>query len=271
MKPHILKRRFDRKGKTVEEEDPLEVRQVISPETASKLRFLLGDVVSRGTGQSAQLVGMTVAGKTGTAQQLHEGSYQSERYNASFVGFFPAENPEMVLLVLLSDPKNGYYGGQVAAPIFSAIARRVINATMVDERSDILRAGLVTSAEEEERKIHLPDLRGLGRDAVLEVAGARGLRIRTIGDGSSVISQEPAPGTVVSTRDRITLHCGAEEQIERLPDLRGLPMRRALAVASRSGLDPLVRGTGVVTSQSPPPGTSIKDSKGRLEIRSFGN
>ena len=272
MKPFILKRRFDRNGETIEENQPVEVRQVISPETAARLRYLLGDVVSRGTGQAARLVGVSVAGKTGTAQQLHEGSYQSERYNASFVGFFPAEKPEMVLLVLLSDPKNGYYGGQVAAPIFSAIARRVVNATMVDERSDILRTAFSGETEgargSTDRPVHLPDLRGLDREAALEVAAACGLRIRISGEGESVLAQNPAPATPVSSEETVTLDCGEAGAIERVPDLRGLPMRRALALASRSGLDPLVRGTGVVVAQSPAPGTRIDRFDGRLEIRS---
>lgn len=266
MRPYILKRRFDRNGETLGEEEPGMIRRVISEETAAKLRYLLGDVVGRGTGQSAQLVGMSVAGKTGTAQQLHEGSYQSERYNASFVGFFPADRPEMVLLVLLSDPKNGYYGGQVAAPIFSAIARRVINATMVDERSDLLRAGLHAPAPEQGG--HLPDLRGLDRQTALEVAARRGLRIRTVGEGSSVLRQEPAPGEKITAGERVTLDCGAGEQIDRLPDLRGLPMRRALAIAGRIGIEPRVRGTGIVVAQAPPPGTPIDRVEGRLEIRS---
>lgn len=272
MKPFILKRRFDRNGETIEENEPVEVRQVISPETAARLRYLLSDVVSRGTGQAAQLVGVSVAGKTGTAQQLHDGSYQSERYNASFVGFFPAEKPEMVLLVLLSDPRNGYYGGQVAAPIFSAIARRVVNATMVDERSDILRTAFTGEGVRGEgtgnRNISLPDFRGLDREAAFEVAAACGLRIRITGEGASVLAQSPAPATRLSSDQTVTLDCGATGTIERVPDLRGLPMRRALALASRSGLDPLVRGTGVVVAQSPAPGTPIDRFDGRLEIRS---
>ena len=270
MKPFLLKRRFDRNGNVVEEREPVEVRQVISPETAARLRYLLGDVVSRGTGQAAQLVGVSVAGKTGTAQQLHDGSYQSERYNASFVGFFPAEKPEMVLLVLLSDPKNGYYGGQVAAPIFSAIARRVVNATMVDERSDILRTafsgGGARNRGEEDRDVYLPDLRGLDREVALEVGAACGLRIRMNGEGESVLTQNPPAGTRIQSGQPVTLDCGTAGTISRVPDLRGLPMRRALAIASRSGLDPLVRGTGIVVAQSPAPGTRIDRSEGRLEI-----
>ncbi len=277
MKPFLLRRRFDRSGKTVEEHEPTLVREVISGRTAKALRGVMRETVSRGTGRAARLVGVSVAGKTGTAQQLHEGSYQTDRYNASFVGFFPAEDPEVVLLVLLSDPKNGYYGGQVAAPIFAAIARRVINATMVDERSDILRVALEKTqvnpghnAEEKSGTLVVPDLRGLSLEDAYEIAGASRVTIRSIGKGPLVLTQSPAPGRRVEGSTTISLNCGEERTMRKIPDLRGLPMRRALGLASRCGLEPRVEGPlgGVVTTQSPSPGGAIVSAEGTIRLGS---
>jgi cell division protein FtsI/penicillin-binding protein 2 len=107
---------------------PQPVRQVVS-ETAARLTVeALKTVVSpEGTAPKAALEHYTVAGKTGTAQKAGPGGYQPGRYVSSFIGFFPADEPEVCISVVLDEPKQGYYGGQVAAPIFRQIAERVAN------------------------------------------------------------------------------------------------------------------------------------------------
>ncbi|RKY70800.1 MAG: hypothetical protein DRP97_03085, partial [Candidatus Latescibacterota bacterium] len=129
MRPWIVRAVKDAHGKTVRESKPQAIRRVMSPETARTLtEFLLG-AVERGTGVNAQLEGVHVAGKTGTAQKAIEGGrgYAPGQYVSSFVGFLPAEDPKIVCLVSVDTPRGVYYGSQVAAPAFKRIMDRVLS------------------------------------------------------------------------------------------------------------------------------------------------
>ncbi|MDW8103396.1 MAG: penicillin-binding protein 2 [Armatimonadota bacterium] len=108
--------------------EPVETRQVLSPEVAAQMRRYLQAVVEEGTGKLARVTGYTVAGKTGTAQKVIPGrrGYAPGKYVASFVGFAPVEQPRIVVLVLVDEPRNGYYGGAVAAPAFARMTERVL-------------------------------------------------------------------------------------------------------------------------------------------------
>lgn len=98
-------------------------RRVISPNTASEVtRMLEGVLAAGGTASEVQVPGYTLAGKTGTAEIATEDGYSDTRYVASFIGMAPAENPRIVVSIIVSEPKNGYYGGEVAAPAFGEIA-----------------------------------------------------------------------------------------------------------------------------------------------------
>lgn len=283
LRPHIVKRRLDKEGKVIEEVEPQEIRRVISEETAAQVRGFLTDVVDSGTGRAARLRGMKVAGKTGTAQQLFEGSYSRQKYNASFVGFFPAQDPKMVLLVLLNRPQNGYYGGQVSAPIFSAIARRIVNATMHNgspgaevvqaaeeaierEEGDSAANGAVNASLAE---IVVPDLRGLDVESARRIGMGARIRVMPQGNGARVIAQEPAAGSRVIDAGVVTVYVGDGGNAKELPDFRGMSLRRALALVSGYGLKPEVTGSGggVVRAQHPPPGTPLKGFSGNVTLR----
>ncbi|GIV16611.1 MAG: stage V sporulation protein D [Armatimonadota bacterium] len=108
--------------------EPTETRVVLSPEVARHMREYLKAVVDEGTGKLADVRGYAVAGKTGTAQKVDPGrrGYASGKYVASFVGFAPADAPRIVVLVAVDEPRNGYFGGAVAAPAFARITERVL-------------------------------------------------------------------------------------------------------------------------------------------------
>ena len=124
MKPLLIREVLDRNGKIVEKFSPEPVRQVIDPQTASTVRRILQTVISEGgTGVHASLDGYSICGKTGTAQKIDEtGTYSKDRYLSSFVGFVPANRPELTILVIVDEPKIQTYGGIVAAPAFRQIA-----------------------------------------------------------------------------------------------------------------------------------------------------
>jgi len=127
MRPMLINRLEDQDGKTVVRYSPQAVRRT-TDESAARLTIeALKTVVSKdGTAPKAALEHYTVAGKTGTAQKVEGGAYV-RKYVASFIGFFPADNPELCISIVLDDPKEGYYGGQVAGPIFKEIAEQAAN------------------------------------------------------------------------------------------------------------------------------------------------
>lgn len=128
MKPMILDRLVDDNGELVLKNEPHEVRRVVTQETAAKVVQALKAVVStNGTGANAQLAYYTAAGKTGTAQKIVDGHYVRNRHYSSFIGFFPADNPQLCISVVFDEPRNGYYGSQAAAPVFQQVAERSAN------------------------------------------------------------------------------------------------------------------------------------------------
>ncbi len=126
MKPMIVKSVADQDGTPVFQYQPQQVGQVITPRTALLMTTTLRKVVTpEGTAPKAAVQGYDVAGKTGTAQKIENGQYV-RKYYSSFIGYFPAANPEISILVSLDDPSGGaYYGGSVAAPVFRAVAEKV--------------------------------------------------------------------------------------------------------------------------------------------------
>ncbi len=128
--PQLVKRELTAEGKIIFESVPKEVRRVISAGTSDKMKKMLASVVENGTGKNAKSELIQVGGKTGTSQKLVNGKYSKSEYNSSFVGFFPADDPKVVCLVLVNSPKVGKYGGYVAAPIFKNIVDRIVIANL---------------------------------------------------------------------------------------------------------------------------------------------
>jgi cell division protein FtsI/penicillin-binding protein 2 len=129
MRPMLVDSLVDEHGQTVVKYQPQPVRQVISEAAARQTVQALKTVVDKGTADKAALEHYTVAGKTGTAQKVVDGQYSHEKYYSSFIGFFPTDDPELCIAVAVDEPvkKTGYYGGQIAAPVFKRIAERTAN------------------------------------------------------------------------------------------------------------------------------------------------
>ncbi|OUU26594.1 MAG: peptidoglycan glycosyltransferase [Verrucomicrobia bacterium TMED44] len=132
MKPQFISRVFDNTGKTIVPFDPKPVRKVISSSVSRKLSQMLVSVVSNeGTARRAVIEGFSVAGKTGTTQKIIEGKYSNRHHVASFVGYFPANDPRVVITVVVDEPKmkKGFlgYGGVVAAPSFQRVGEGIIS------------------------------------------------------------------------------------------------------------------------------------------------
>jgi cell division protein FtsI/penicillin-binding protein 2 len=125
MRPTLVSRLEDRNGNVVQKYEPQRVRQVVSDSTDKQMIEALKTVVTAdGTAPGAALKNYTVAGKTGTAQKVENGAYAPGKYVASFIGFFPADNPQLCISIVMDEPKEGYYGGQVCGPVFREVAER---------------------------------------------------------------------------------------------------------------------------------------------------
>lgn len=129
MKPYLVTSVTDQNNQILQSFGPHLVRRVVSENTARKIGTILKTVVTEGgTGTQAALQGYTVAGKTGTAKKIGpDGTYSDDNYIASFVGFTPADDPAITVLVIINEPRKEYYGGVVAAPAFRRIAQETLN------------------------------------------------------------------------------------------------------------------------------------------------
>ena len=125
MRPMLVNRLEDRGGNIVQQYLPQRVRQVVSESTAKLMVETLKTVVTpEGTAPGAAMKDYTVAGKTGTAQKVENGAYAEHKFISSFIGFFPADDPQLCILIVMDEPKEGYYGGQVCGPVFKEVAER---------------------------------------------------------------------------------------------------------------------------------------------------
>ncbi|MFH1360076.1 MAG: penicillin-binding transpeptidase domain-containing protein [Candidatus Omnitrophota bacterium] len=121
MKPFVVKYIQDQKGEIIDEYQPKAQAQVISQETAVRLKNILTKVVEQGTGRMARIKNVSVAGKTGTAQKVVDGRYSQNKFYASFIGFAPVDDPQIAAVVVFDEPHPNHFGGTVAAPVFKEV------------------------------------------------------------------------------------------------------------------------------------------------------
>jgi len=211
-RPYVVAERRTVTGKTLWRNEPETIRRAFKEETADTLRSAFERVVESGTGTNAQIEGLRVAGKTGTALQITDGKYSTEETRASFVGFFPADDPKVALLVVMGNPEGGIYGGDVAAPVFRRVARRWAGTfpevvdRMTRDASPTSDGALATGSPAETlpsgRPASMPDLTGLSTRQAVAWLHQHGIQSRLRGQGT-IVRQRPEPGAPLP--DRVTL------------------------------------------------------------------
>jgi cell division protein FtsI/penicillin-binding protein 2 len=149
MKPYIVSQIRDKQGQTIKTFSPTVVRQVLTPETSARVKKILIGVLENGTGKLGKLSDFTAGGKTGTAQKLEpNGSYSHDKFVASFIGFAPAEDPQLAVVVTVDEPRGNYFGGVVAAPVFKNVCSESLRYLKNKENiNDVLAFHEIHSAD----------------------------------------------------------------------------------------------------------------------------
>jgi cell division protein FtsI (penicillin-binding protein 3) len=232
----IFVREIRRLGNTVEQFKARVINEKIcSDVTLSKMHAMLEGVISEGTGKGVIYNPLyKIAGKTGTAQVAdgNKGYKAKKQYQASFCGYFPADNPKYSLIVVINDPKNGYYGAAVAGPPFREIADKVY-ASDPQMYDPLMNQQFVA----DKRK---PKVKSGQTKAIQSVYKSLGMKTNGM-----------AKGEYVSATDTNGIHQYEIKYTEgRVPDVNGMGLKDALYLLGNSGLRPLVKGSGRVVRQS---------------------
>jgi len=258
MKPFVIAKIKDADGTTIVEQKPQAIRRVMSEQTQNELLSAFEGVVERGTGKEARIHGVRIAGKTGTSRKYVDGGYAKNNYTASFIGFFPVEDPQVVCLVMMDNPKTkGYYGGSTSGPVFRSIAERVITTSYKFSRTAIAQESALNGT------VSVPDVCMLQPSLAKKMLSSYGLNCQTFGTGTIVIKQTPEPGKKIEKGEVISLILNGESLVSSdgmiaVPDVRGMSIRRAMNRLVSDEFEIKVHGSGVVTQQLPPSGERVR-------------
>lgn len=235
MQPYLVQSTTSPDG-TVTEHDGTPVRQVISEETSAKVRQILEQVVgdsTEGTGRNAYVAGYRIGGKTGTSTKTTEEIAGNKEYIVSFIGFAPADDPRIALLVLLDNPssESGIYvsGGQMAAPVVGKMMADILPYLGLEpEYSD---------SELQTMDRAVPDVMGLSIAEAQSELAESGLSCRVIGSGGAVTSQLPAANSVIASGSEVLLYADAAPAGGgSVPNLNGMTYSQAREALAAMGL-----------------------------------
>ncbi|MCX7930452.1 MAG: penicillin-binding transpeptidase domain-containing protein [Chlorobi bacterium] len=245
MQPSLVRQITSSDGETLYQAQPQRIRRVVSPEVSRMIRTMLRTVVERGTGINAHIEGIPIAGKTGTAQQWVEGSYSKRDYTASFIGMVPADQPELVMVVMLDRPRTDIYGGSTAAPLFRRIIAAMLNIPRLALEYRLGISSGTTSAGRD--SVIVPDVRGMTPDEATGIMHSIGLGVEGthLSNGDIVVEQEPAAGRFLRRGDHVRIRTAPLDTLRALP-LVGMAIRTAFALAHAAGSTVEIHGRGRV-------------------------
>ena len=205
-KPYIVKRIVEHEtGQIIKEVDPTIVKDgVITPDTSHQVRMALESVVSLGTGRNAYIDGYRVGGKTGTAQKVNNGVYMTGNYIVSFIGFLPANDPEIVVYLAIDNPKGiTQYGGTVSAPVVKSIMEDAIVALDIEKQD----GGTEKKYQWYDKKYYnVDDVVGMSKKEA--TSKLKNFSIEYSGSGNIVISQSPEAGNRIEEGSSVRLYLG---------------------------------------------------------------
>ena len=259
MKPYLVEAIEDSEGAMISKNSPTVVATPISAATSATMRRLLYGVVENGGGKNAKISGWSVGGKTGTAQIYKNGRIESNLHIGSFVGFAPAENPKVALLVTVNEAQvKPDYGGTTAAPFAAQIFSEILPLLGVPKTDGSAKAAHVT----------MPNVTGMDVRDAKAILRELGLDAVTDGTNPNVTGQLPPAGTDVQEGFCAMLYVTGEEapsaqDYARVPDVIGMGMRECAQTLRKNGFEMNAQGDGLAARQSPagetyaPAGTQV--------------
>ena len=260
MKPHIVKEIRNKSG-ILKSYQPEVVNKVISKETSDTMKTILEGVVSSptGSGKNAYIQGYRIGGKTGTSEK----GRNNDKRIASFVGFAPADDPEIAVLIMMDEPQVGVrYGGTIAAPVVGSLIEEILEYMGVERQ--------YSEDEEEKTVINVPEVRGMTISEAKQEIEKAGLKVRLKDDSEEesdedsedenndkkkekkIADQLPKPGVSVSEGATVVIYTGdiPEDNLIAVPDVTGLSIGEAKAVLENAGLNFELSGAGHATAGS---------------------
>lgn len=239
--PYLVKQILDSDGSVIENIDAQVKRQVISEETSKELSLMLERVVSEGTGKNAYIMGYRIGGKTGTSEKLDKVYEEGEKedYIMSFLGFAPADDPQVACIVIIDEPRAGeLYGSTIAAPVCGSILGDTLPYLGIEPE--------YTSEELAKVNVTVPNI--VGKTAHMGEASLQkyGLRGTIIGTGDRVVKQIPAAGESVPRGGSVVIY--TEDTIQKdvtVPNLIGLTAAEVRTRLTALGLNAKLSGGGI--------------------------
>jgi cell division protein FtsI/penicillin-binding protein 2 len=264
--PHVIDR-IEKNGSTVYSAPSGRGGKIIGDRERGKMISMLKLVTEKdGSGKKAAISGYSVAGKTGTAQKQKEKGrgkgYEEGKYVASFIGFLPADKPEVLTLVVIDEPKPNYYGSEVAAPAFKNINSMVITGLHVaPQESTVAEAGEPEAVIE----ARMPDFYMADFTKAKAFFAANKIKFQRYGFGKSVIGQSPEAGKMAGNNGQVYVLLGDKDKASGvrvyMPDVRGLSIRKTLEILGAMGIKAKCTGSGYAVKQEPKPGVALQKGK----------
>lgn len=251
--PHVVRQIENPDTGTVTNVESKEVRQVISTETANKMKDMMKSVVEDGGGRYAQVKGYTIGGKTGTSEP--DPNHPEDGYVASFVAIAPVDNTELVALVTLYNPQgSNYYGGSIAAPVVSQILSEVLPYLDIPSND--------SSTENTETTISVPDVTNKTVAEAQKKLSEVGLEYSTSASADDIVKEQvPPKGTSLTSGGIIKLYAeGNDDRVSQsVPDLKGVTFEQAQIMLKAKNLNIASTGSGIVITQDPQSGTQVDE------------
>ena len=269
MQPYVVSQITDADGNVLQHTEPTEVRQVISEQTSERCRTILEKVVDGGTGKNAAVEGYRIGGKTGSSETT-----ETDHTIVSFLGFAPADDPQVVILLAYDNPKPAYPGANVTADQWYISGGNMAAIKAGELLEKILDHLGVEKSYSANADVLVPNLNGLNLADATSALQKNNLTIRTVGDGDTVTGQIPANGASIPGGSEVVVYMGVDVPTDQVtvPNLDGLSMDQAKQRLSALGL--YLKATGateygsnvVAYDQSIAAGTSV-DRGTTVEVR----
>lgn len=258
--PYLVEQIVDADGNIVMEHQTEEKRQVVSEATSQTVREQLEAVVENNPTHNAYIEGYRIGGKSGTAEKLDEYDGVEMKYAASYGCFAPADDPEVIMLIIADEPDNiiNYYGSAVVTPYAKTVMSEILPYLGFYPE--------YTDEEYADRNVTVPLVQEKSLDSATATLDDMGLSYEVVGEGSSVVSQCPKTGAVIEKGGKVILYTeeNTEPEVVEVPNLVGLSAAEANTALTQLGLNIVTMGASSdnadakVQFQSEPAGTSVE-------------